>query len=194
MKLTNGHLLLVLAQQRGLINLDEIGIPCVSILRCQGVSAGAMGAGVVFESGLFPPPEAGGGAGAQQDTNQATQQAARYEGRPYKPQFQGLEAFLAGADEEDDTTDRGGAQANVKEGVGGRALVVHAEEVVVVGASSVGGVVDLEQTAFKFLIMPNCHFSVAGCFIRGKANKRENNSRIQRSGYIPLSHKYFASN
>lgn len=137
-KLTDGHLLLVLAQERGLVHLDEIGVSCVSILRCQGVPTGAMGAGVVFEPGLFPPPEAGGGAGAQQDTNQATQQAARYEGRPYKPQFQGFEAFLAGADEEDDTTDRGGAQADVEEGVGGGALVVHAEEVLVVRASSVG--------------------------------------------------------
>lgn len=102
-------------------------------LRRQRVPARGVHASVL-QARLLLSPKTGGGARAKEYANQATEEAAGDERGTDEAQLEGLEAFLAGAHEEDDAADGGGAQADVEQRVGSGALVVHAEEVFLFGA------------------------------------------------------------
>lgn len=67
----------------------------------------------ILQAGLLLPPEARGGARAEQHPDQATEESAGDERGADETQLQSLEALLAGADEEDDAADGGGAKADV---------------------------------------------------------------------------------
>lgn len=92
----------------------------------------------ILKSRLLLSPEARGGARAKQHPYEAAEETTGNQRGPDESQLECLEAFLAGAHEEDDAADGGGAQADVKQGIGGGALVVYAEEVVFFGAFAKG--------------------------------------------------------